>query len=165
MGAAGVWIEDCLTDMVGPEAFESLNVRFLRPLVQEIRAAGMHSIHYFCGNPKGKWDQLLAVGADAIALEESKKGFEIDIEDVVDVVQGRMAVLGNLDAIGILQDGSEQELAAEIDRQVRAGRRNKGRFVMSIGSPVTPATPVERVRRYCDLVHHIGSGETGKTRL
>ena len=165
MGAAGVWIEDCLTDMVGPEAFESLNVRFLRPLVQEIRAAGMHSIHYFCGNPKGKWDQLLAVGADAIALEESKKGFEIDIEDVVNVVQGRMAVLGNLDAIGILQDGSEQELAAEIDRQVRAGRRNKGRFVMSIGSPVTPATPVERVRRYCDLVHHIGSGETGKTRL
>lgn len=157
VGAAGVWIEDCLTDMVSPEAFGSLNVRFLRPLVQEIRAAGMHSIHYFCGNPRNKWNQLLSVGADALALEESKKGFEINIEDVVDVVQGRMAVLGNLDAMGLLQDGSEQELAAEIDRQLRAGRRNRGRFVMSIGSPVTPATSVERVRHYCDLVHQMGS--------
>ena len=90
-------------------------------------------------------------------LEESKKGFKIDIEDVVDVVQGRIAVLGNLDAIGVLQGGSEQDLEAEIARQVRVGRRNKGRFIMSIGSPVTPATPVERVRHYCDLVHRMGS--------
>jgi hypothetical protein len=26
------------------------------------------------------------------------------------------------------------------------------RFIMSIGSPVTLATPIERVRLYCDLV-------------
>jgi hypothetical protein len=27
---------------------------------------------------------------------------------------------------------------------------------MSIGSPVTPGTPVERVRLYRDLVHELG---------
>jgi uroporphyrinogen-III decarboxylase len=71
-------------------------------------------------------------------------------------VGGRCAVLGNLDAMELLEHGSEGALRAEIARQIAAGRRNGSRFVMSIGSPVTPDTPVERVRLYCDLVHELG---------
>jgi len=156
LGAAGIWIEDCMTDMVSPEAFASLHLPTLRRLVDEIRALGMKSIHYFCGNPAGKWDLLLSSGADALALEEGKKGFEIDIEDVVERVQGRCAVLGNLDAIGVLEQGSEQKLRTEVTRQIAAGRRNGSRFIMSISSPVTPATPVERIQLYCSLVHELG---------
>lgn len=157
LGAAGIWIEECLTDMISPDAFETLNVPFLHQVVEEIHDAGMKSIYYFCGNPAGKWDQLLSVQADAISLEESKKGFVIDIEEIVERVQGRCVVVGNLDAMGVLEQGSEEQLRAEIARQVAAGRRNGSRFIMGIGSPVTPATPVERVRLYCDLVHELGT--------
>lgn len=157
LGAAGVWIEECLTDLISPEAFARLNLPFLRELVEEIRAAGMHSLYYYCGDPKGKWNLLLEVGADALSLEESKKGFVIDLEEVVEKVQGRCAVLGNLDAIGLLERGSEAELRAEIARQIAAGRRNRSRFVMSLGSPVTPGTSVARVRQYCEWVHELGS--------
>lgn len=111
---------------------------------------------YYCGNPNDRLDLLLSVGADALALEESKKGFAIDIDDVVERVQGRCALLGNLDAIHLLEHGSEAALCAEIARQLAAGRRTGRRFVMSIGSPVTPGTPVARVRPYCDLVHELG---------
>ena len=153
MGAAGIWIEDCMTDMVGPRAFAELNVPFLAEMVAEMRNAGLRSVYYFCGDPTGKWDHLLAVGADALSLEESKKGFRIDIEEVVERTQGRSVVLGNLDAIHLLPSGSDDELSAEIHRQLAAGRRNGGRFFMSLGSPVTPGTHVGRVRRYSDLVH------------
>ena len=156
LGVAGIWIEECLTDMISPQAFARLNVPYLTRLVEEIRFAGMDSIYYFCGDPAGKWEYLLDVGADALSLEESKKGFIIDIEDLVDRVQGKCAVLGNLDAVGILQDGTEEQLRAEIARQIGAGRKNGSRFIMSIGSPVTPGTPVERVRLYCDLVRELG---------
>ena len=157
LGAAGIWLEECFTDMISPEAFASLNIPFLGPLVQEIRAAGLKSIYYFCGNPTGKWDQLISIGADALALEESKKNFVIDIEDVVARVQGRCTVLGNLDAVGILQDGPEEQLRAEISRQIAAGQRNGNRFIMSLGSPVTPGTSVKRVHLYCDLVQALGT--------
>lgn len=157
LGAAGVWLEDCMSDMIGRRAFERLNLPYLRRLVDEIRALGMKSVHYFCGNPAGKWDLLLSTGADALSLEESKKGFEIDIEEIVDRVQGRCAVLGNLDAVGVLERGTDEALRAEIARQIRAGRRNGSRFIMSIGSPVTPGTPPERVRLYTDLAHDLGA--------
>ncbi|MBC7237180.1 MAG: hypothetical protein H5T69_15165 [Chloroflexi bacterium] len=157
MGVAGIWIEDCLTDLISPAAFAELNLPYLQRLTDAIRKEGMHSIYYYCGDPSGKWEHLLAVGADALSLEESKKGFRIDIAEVVARVNGRCAVLGNLDAIGVLQDGSEEELRAEIARQIEAGRRNGGRFIMSLGSPVTPGTPMQRVRLFCDLAHELGA--------
>jgi len=76
----------------------------------------------------------------------------------VERVNGRLTVLGNLDAIRLLEKGSEAELRAEIARQIAAGRRNGSRFIMSLGSPVTPGTTVDRVRLYCDLVHELGAG-------
>jgi uroporphyrinogen-III decarboxylase len=82
----------------------------------------------------------------------------IDIEDVVERTRGRCTVFGNLDAISLLQDGTEAELRAEVARQIAAGRRNGSRFVMSLGSPVTPGTTAQRVRLYCDLTHELGAG-------
>lgn len=156
LGALGLWIEDCMTDMVSPEAYRTLNLPCLRQITAEARGLGLHSIYYYCGDPAGKWDLLLDTGADALSLEESKKGFSIDIEQVVERVDRRMAVLGNLDAIHVLPAADEETLRAVIARQIAAGRCNGSRFIMSLGSPVTPGTPVERVRRYCELVHELG---------
>jgi hypothetical protein len=156
LGAKGIWIEDSFTDQISPAHFESMNLGFLNRLIEEIRSLGLKSIYYYCGDPTGKWDLITGIGADAFAFEESKKGFTIDIEEVVDRVNGRAAVFGNLDAIHTLPYASEDRLRHEIKRQIAAGRKNNNRFVMSIGSPVTPATPVDRVRLYVDLVHELG---------
>lgn len=157
LGAEAMWIEECFTDMLSPEDFRRLNLPGVQQLVEAIREAGMYSVYYYCGDPRDRWDALLDAGADALSLEESKKTFTIDIEEVVERVEGRCAVFGNLDAVGVLQDGSDDALRAEVARQLEAGRRTNGRFVMSIGSPVTPDTPVARVRQYCDLARELGS--------
>ena len=157
LGADGIWIDDSLTDLISPRAFERLNLPYLRKLVEEVHAHGMHSIYYFCGNPAGKLDLLLESGAEALALEESKKGFVIDLAEIVKVVQGRCVLFGNLDAIHLLPHADENTLRTEIRRQINIGRLNKSRFIMSIGSPVTPGTSPEQVRKYCGLVHEEGA--------
>jgi len=154
-GAAAIVIEECFTDMISPAAFEALNVPVVGGLIEAIRAAGMKSIYYYCGDPAGKWDAIAGLGADALAFEESKKGFVIDVADVVRRVGGRCAVMGNLDAIGVLERGTDAQLRAEIARQLTAGRANGGRFVMSLGSPVTPGTSPRRVRQYLALVRDL----------
>ena len=148
LGAEGIWIEECLTDMISPAAYETLNLPYLQILTERIRDLGLKSVYYFCGNPGGKWDLIFQTGADALSLEESKKGFTIDLEEVVRKNGGRFALLGNLDAVGILQDASDNALEAEISRQTHLGRRNGGRFILSLGSPVTPGTPLKRVQTY-----------------
>lgn len=152
-GAGLIWIEDCMSDMISPRQCRDFSLAYVRPLVEAIRAAGMLSVHYYCGRPDDRWEFLLDTGADALALEEGKKGFAVDLLALAERLDGRMALLGNIDAIAVMEHGSAAALQAEVARQTEIGRRNRGRFVCSIGSPVTPGTPLERVRRYCDLVH------------
>ena len=156
-GARGIWIEECLTDMIGPAAFQQLNMPMVQRLVEAIRLEGLRSIYYYCGDPAGKWDLLLATGADALSLEEGKKGWRVDIMEVVERAAGRCTVLGNLDSVNVLDRGDEAELRAAVACQVHAGRRSGGRFIASTGSPITPGTPPQTVRRYTDLVHALGS--------
>ncbi|MCL2518727.1 MAG: uroporphyrinogen decarboxylase family protein [Oscillospiraceae bacterium] len=155
-GVEAVWIEECYIDMISPEMFGEFNVPYITRVVEMIRENGMKSVYYHTGDPWKKLDLILGAGADAISFEESKKGFTIDIEDIVDAVQGRCTVLGNLNATTFLPVCTEDELQAEIKRQIAAGRKNKNRFIMSMGSPVTPGTSVEKVRLYCDIAHEIG---------
>ncbi len=155
LGAEAVWIEECLTDQISPEVFRQINLPILRRCTEAIREHGMKSIYYYCGDPWKRLDAIFDAGADGIHFEESKKGFSIRIEDIVEAAGRRCVVFGNLDAIGVLQDGSEDMLRAEIYRQLRAGRKNGNRFIMSTGSPITPGTPVQKVRRYADIVGEV----------
>ena len=161
MGAKAIWIEECMTDMLGPSLLKKFNLPPMKQLISAIRDAGLRSIYYFCGNPLNYFDLIFEIGADACSFEESKKDFQIDIAELAEKVQGKCVLLGNLDAIEVLQNGNEECLREEIKRQMAAGRKNNNRFIMSIGSPVTPETPVQRVRHYCNLVHEYGKSSKG----
>ncbi len=156
MGAAGIWIEECLTDLVSPESYTSLSLPYLQQLVEGIHASGLSGILYFCGDPSGKVELILEAGCDAVGFEESKKDFQIDIEELAEQISGRCALLGNIDAIELVEKAREERLRSEISRQIQAGRRNGNRFIMSSGSPITPATSIERVRLYLHLTRELG---------
>jgi len=156
LGAGCIWIEECSTDCISPAQYRDINLPVLKKLIEYIRSLGLKSIYYYCGNPNDRWEFLMQTGADAIALEESKKNFNIKIEDVIAKVQGRCAVLGNMDSIAVLQDASETDLQKEIERQLNESRKNNHRFIMSLGSPVTPSTRLMRVRQFCDIAHKCG---------
>jgi hypothetical protein len=152
-GIGIVWLEDCMSDMMSPPQWRKYNLTYLRQITDAARAAGIYTVHYFCGKPDGKWDLLLDTGADALSLEESKKNFEINIEEVAERVNGKMALFGNVDSIGVMEQGTEEQIKLEIARQCKAGRRNRNRFVVGFGSPITPKTPPSRVRLFCDTIH------------
>jgi uroporphyrinogen-III decarboxylase len=86
---------------------------------------------------------------DALAVEESKKGFAVEIGDVIRGVGDRCCVFGNVDAIEVMSKGGRDDIAAEVGRQLRAGAQAKG-FVLSQGSPFTPDTPPEKIGWFID---------------
>jgi len=149
----GVWLEECLSSAseISLSQFERFVLPYTTKLISETRRLGMKSIFYPCGDVSDRLELMIEAGPDCISLEESKKGFEIDLDSVDEVVAGRTCIFGNLDAIRVLPYATSIELRKEIRRQVNIGRRH-GKFVMSLGSPVTPQTPTSRVREYVDIV-------------
>jgi len=146
MGVELIFLQECMSDQISPEHYRRFVLPGLRELTAAIRRAGMLSIYYYCGDPAGRLDMLTAGGADALSLEESKKDFTIDIRDVAARIDGRTALVGNIDATHLMERGSNGQIRAEVARQLEAGRRNAGRFILGYGSPITPGTTVDRVR-------------------
>jgi len=157
VGVDGVWVEECLcsADVLSLKSFERFALPYTRELISEVNKQRMKSIYYHCGDVSDRLELMVKTGPDCISLEESKKNFVIDLEWVDKVVNGRACIFGNVNAVSVLQNGSLEELTNELNRQIKIGR-NHGRFVMSLGSPVTPRTPASRVRLYVDLARSIG---------
>ncbi len=156
LGADIAWIEECMTDMISPAMFRDINVPLIKEISRHIASKGLKSVYYYCGNPAKKLEMIISCGTDAVAFEEGKKGFDIDIAELAVEIDGRCVLFGNLDAL-LLEKASEAELEEEISRQALGGLKNRGRFVMSTGSPVTPRTSIDRVVLYREMAHRIGA--------
>ena len=158
-GVHGVWIIQTLAsaDLISPQHFIEFVLPYQRAFVDEIKALGMATILYFCGDAIPRLDMIRSLGVDAIALEESKKTFRIDIEEIVDRVGDIACIFGNIDAIRIMDQGTPEIIEQEVKRQISAGKRARG-FVLGIGSPLPRTTNprnvdalVRAVRRYGQL--------------
>ncbi len=135
-GIHGVYVEEVFTgaDLISPRSYDEYVFTYNQPYFRHMRSLGLLPIHYVCGDVIPRLDRILELDIAAVAVEESKKNFRIEIEDVVKRVDGRVAVFGNIDAVRFGLQAPLDEMAAEARRQARIGRSARG-FVVSTGSP------------------------------
>jgi uroporphyrinogen-III decarboxylase len=154
-GGDAIYIDDACTtcDMISPALFERFSVPYMTAMVDEIHRLDHKAIIIYFGGVADRLEQIAAMGADAVTIEASMKGYTNDIADAVRRIGDRTTLYANIDPVGVLQDGTDAALEAEIARQVAAGRAGRG-FIISTASPITPGTPVARVRRFIELGRH-----------
>jgi len=153
--ADGFWFDEYYTDVISPEHYEEYVFRPNLRLAKAIRESGKLSMYYFCGDIMQKLDKALKLEVDAIAFEESKKWFEVDIAEVKKRVGNQKALMGNMDGLHLLPKGSKEQIESEVKRQLSAAAKDGG-FVMGAGSPIAPDTPTENMLAFLDATRKFG---------
>jgi len=153
-GIHGVFVEEVFTgaDMISPSNYDEFVFAYNQPYFQTMCRLGLIPIHYVCGDVIPRLEQICKLDIAAVAVEESKKNFQIKIEDVVKSVNGRIVVFGNIDAPYYGEHASLAELEAEVMRQRRVGQAARG-FVVSTGSPFPPDTNPRRIDLIIETSH------------
>jgi uroporphyrinogen-III decarboxylase len=160
-GAHGVWIIETFAgaDLISPRQYADLAFPYVQALVKHIKALGLATILYFCGDALPRLDMVRNLGVDGVALEESKKTFRIDVEEIVQRIGDIACVFGNSDAIGVLLRGRPAEIEREVQRQIAAGKSARG-YIAGIGCPLPRETNprnvdalVRAVRKHGGLSH------------
>lgn len=124
-------------------------------MVKEIHRLCKKAILIYFGGVMDRLELIVSTGADGLLCETSMKNYKNEIYQIVEKVGDKIVIFGNIDPIKILEKGTDFELEDEIKRQVEAGKRAKG-FIISTGSPITPGTSLERIRKFIDLGRKIG---------
>jgi hypothetical protein len=156
-GGDAIYIDDAMatSDMISVAHYERFCVPYMAAMVAAIHRLGHQAILIYFGGVMDRLEQIAALGADALLVEASMKGYVNDIGEIAARIGDRVTLFGNLDPVGVLQEGSDAAVEAEVRRQVAAGRRARG-FIVSPASPITPATPLARVQRFLALARDLG---------
>ncbi|MBI2439787.1 MAG: hypothetical protein HYV35_00260 [Lentisphaerae bacterium] len=151
LGADAYYIDDAMSysDIISVEHYERYSLPYVKTMVQEIQRLNHKAILIYFGGVADRLEQIVSTGADGLIVETSMKSYVNDIERIASAVGQRITIFGNIDPVGILEKADDATLRKEMDRQAMAGRRARG-FVMSTGSPITPGTPLKRVRQFIE---------------
>lgn len=156
-GGDGIFIDDAITtnDLISAADYERFSMPYIREMIKEAHSLGQKVILIYFGGIADRVEQILSLEPDGLLMETSMKGYANDLESIASQVKGRTCIFGNIDPVGIVQKGTDEQLCEEVQRQVRIGH-SVGPFVISTGSPITPPTPVTRIRQFIDIAREMG---------
>jgi uroporphyrinogen-III decarboxylase len=158
VGVHGVYVEEVFTgaDIISPRSYDKFVFAYNQPYFEHMSSLGLLPIHYVCGDVIPRLERMVEYDIAAVAVEESKKNFRIEIADVVERVAGCRAVFGNIDAVTFGIHATPGEMAAEVGRQARIGAQARG-FIVSTGSPFPLDTDLRLIDTLVTVAHSIAA--------
>ncbi len=134
----------CGADLISPALYRAIVFPAQERFYRAVASLGMVPITYFLGDVMPVLGDVARLGVAGLMVEESKKGFSLDVVEMARRLEGAVCLFGNLDSVWCLGRGSAEDVRRETARQLEASRF--GPFVMASGSPVafdTPAVNIE----------------------
>jgi hypothetical protein len=150
LGVGIVFVEECLAsaDLISPHMYREFVFPYTEQTLQFYEDRGLRTVLYFSGNLMPLLHDLKQLPFTALSFEEDRKNYGIDLAEVRRVMGPDRVLFGNVDA-HFLEKASDDEVLAEVRRQIEVGGAD-GSFVLSVGSPMTPDTTLDRVRLFCE---------------
>jgi len=149
-GADALWYGDCnaSSHLISLSAHAAFAAEPLRRVAQAYRGHGLTFLHASEENP-AYVDAMAGLGVDAISI-----GPGGDLAACHAAARGRCALLGNLDPIGLLLNGSPADVRARTDEILRTVSVQGGHLINS-GEMVPRDTPEANMLAYRDAVRRV----------
>ena len=137
-GADLIGIGDAAASLVGPRIYDKFVFPFEKQLMDGLRAMGAKMRLHICGNTRKILAGMGQLGADIVDLD-----FLTPVEEARAAMGPRQILLGNLDPVRSLRDGTPESVTAAV---AECHRQAGARFVVGAGCEVPRGTPPENVR-------------------
>ena len=153
-GYDGIYAEEIFSgaDIIAPELYDEFVFPFNAEYFRTTKEAGLLTAYYVCGDPIPLLPKIIQLECDAVAFEESKKNFSIEIEEIVEKAGSDKCVFGNIDAPFYGLHASKDQIEGEVRRQIEIGMKARG-FVISTGSPYPLDSPLENIDSLVAAAH------------
>jgi len=135
-------------NQISPQIYQELIAPYTRELIDFYHELGFKVLLYVMGDIRSVLDQIIEHPFDALAIEEGRKEYALDVGAIRRRLGEDRILFGNVPCM-LVAEGRPEEILAEVRRQISAAGA-RGRFVVSIGEPLPPGTRPERIRFFCD---------------
>ena len=151
-----LWYSDDFAYASGPMVSPTAVRKYLRPHIEKmvgvVHDAGLPFIYHGCGNILSVLDDFVAMGIDALHPIEPKA---MDIYELKSRLQGKVALVGNVDVGEVLTRGTPETIEADVREHIRRLAPGGG-YIISSSNSITYYIPVENYRAFLRAIWKYG---------
>ncbi len=137
-GADIIGVGDAAASLIGPKFYEEVVWPYESKLVAGLQAMGAKVRLHICGNTKSIVDGMGRLGCEIVDLD-----YFTPVELARAAMGAETALLGNIDPVRSLRNGSPASVTADI---AECHRQAGPRYIVGAGCEVPRDTPLENVR-------------------
>ncbi|CAB1247165.1 Uroporphyrinogen decarboxylase [Clostridiaceae bacterium BL-3] len=153
-----IGVKPCISEpvasltVISPRQFRTFVKPYLKRCVDRIveKFGSAPTIH-ICGNTKGVWEDIADTGIQMFSVDNV-----VDLEEVKKSIGDRVGLMGNVEPIEIVCNGTKDEIFQEARKCIRKAYNNPKGFVLSTGCKVPMATSRENIEFLMDAARTYG---------
>ncbi len=127
-------------DVISPKDYERWAFPYERKVIQAWKDYGAKTLLHICGDSSKVLDLYVQTGADIIEIDH-----KVDLAWAKRLVGDRACLIGNVDPVTVLMQGSPEKVAATSNACLGVAAAGGG-YVLGSGCVVPRPTPLENVR-------------------
>jgi uroporphyrinogen-III decarboxylase len=135
---------------LSPEMYEQFILPFESRLAAAVRAAGAPIYTHTCGAIGDRLELLCRAGVSGIECLDPPPLGDVDIDEAVALLKGRIFIKGNVDPVNVLLRGDDGAVRRDVQRVLEAARALDG-FILSSACSVAPPTPADNIKRMVEV--------------
>ncbi|NJD01496.1 MAG: hypothetical protein FIA99_02580 [Ruminiclostridium sp.] len=141
-GANALWIGDCSSSsrFLSVELFKRFAAQPAAELISRLKAMNAATIYFAAEKSVQHLVATSELGADIIGLSE-----DADIAECKRVLNKKACLMGNLDPINVVYNGTPESVESEVNRIISSAG-NEGGFLFNTGEGIPRDTSVENVK-------------------
>ena len=141
-GSAGVFIAEPAAGLLSNEDCQIFSSNYIARIIKETQDDDFAVVLHNCGNSGQCTAAMVSTGAAALHF-----GNKIDMGEVLAQVPRDIAVMGNIDPVGVIKMGTPESIRNSVGilREIARGYSN---FILSTGCDVPPSVPFENIEAF-----------------
>ncbi len=138
-GANGVVMAEPAAGLLSPKLCSDFSSAYIKRIIEAVEDENFLVVYHNCGNTAPLVDAVLSSGARAYHL-----GNTINLPEVIGKYPPEMIVMGNLDPVDVLRNGTPESITAAT-RELLESLGGYPNWVISSGCDIPPLTPLDLI--------------------
>ncbi|MCX6383258.1 MAG: hypothetical protein NTV16_02055 [Actinobacteria bacterium] len=132
---------------LGKKMYDKYVLPFEKKYIEFAKNFGVKTLYHNCGQASELVESYKELGSDIVEPFSPPPLGNSDLKEIKDRSEGKFTIIGNIDQINVIKNGSV-DLVKEITKKtVQTGKKN-GKFILQTTDYLEYGTPIENVEAY-----------------
>lgn len=129
-----------------PDWYEKLIVPCEGRIAEAVKAEGAFAYTHTCGAIDDRLELIMQCGVSGIECLDPPPLGDVELENAVERVNGKIFIKGNVDPVSTLLHGDEEKVRTDVSRILEAAGHTLAGFVLSSACSVAPPVSEENMK-------------------